>query len=98
MAAGLVEEDSRLGTVLAHLQEPLLARRPTLELVGQLLAGMAGAILGGYSEHEVHPAQEAHASNGSAWEITRELFQMGALETINPDAPRAEWVLRVPAW
>ena len=97
MAAGLVEEDSRLGTVLAHLQEPLLARRPTLELVGQLLAEDGGAILGGYSEHEVHPAQEAHASNGSAWEITRELFQMGALETMNPDAPRAEWVLRVPA-
>ena len=39
MLAGLVEEDSRFGTVLAHLQEPLPARRLALGLVSQLLAG-----------------------------------------------------------
>ena len=39
MLAGLVEEDSRFGTVLAQLQEPLPARRLALGLVSQLLAG-----------------------------------------------------------
>jgi hypothetical protein len=37
LLAGLVEEDSRLGTLLAHLQKPLDFRRPTLELIGQIL-------------------------------------------------------------
>ena len=36
---GLVEEDSRFGTVFARLQEPLLGRRPTVELVGQVIRG-----------------------------------------------------------
>lgn len=38
MLAGLVEEDSRFGTVLAQLQEPLPGRRLALGLVSQLLA------------------------------------------------------------
>ncbi|MDA8018116.1 MAG: ATP-binding protein [Thermoanaerobaculia bacterium] len=37
MAIGLVEEDSRFGTVFAELQQPLDARRPTLELAGQMM-------------------------------------------------------------
>ena len=37
MAIGLVEEDSRFGTLIAELQEPLAHRRPTLELVGQMM-------------------------------------------------------------
>jgi len=39
LAAGLVEEDSRFGTLLAELQEPLGHRRPTLELLGQMISG-----------------------------------------------------------
>ncbi|MCO6435112.1 hypothetical protein, partial [Nitrosomonas nitrosa] len=35
--AGLVEEDSRFGTLFAHLQAPLNYRRPCLEIVGQML-------------------------------------------------------------
>lgn len=34
---GLVEEDSRFGTLFAELQEPLAARRPGLELVSRLV-------------------------------------------------------------
>lgn len=37
MLCGLVEEDSRFGTLFAYLQEPLGARRPTLELLTQVL-------------------------------------------------------------
>lgn len=37
MLVGLVEEDSRFGTLFAELQEPLAYRRPTLELVGQVM-------------------------------------------------------------
>ncbi|HUL58301.1 MAG TPA: ATP-binding protein [Anaeromyxobacteraceae bacterium] len=37
MAIGLVEEDSRFGTLVAELQAPLPHRRPTLELVGQMM-------------------------------------------------------------
>ena len=38
---GLVEEDSRFGTVFARLQEPLPGRRPTVELLGQIVRGAA---------------------------------------------------------
>ncbi|HED35739.1 MAG TPA: AAA family ATPase [Gammaproteobacteria bacterium] len=37
MVTGLVEEDSRFGTLFAELQAPLSHRRPTLELVGQMM-------------------------------------------------------------
>lgn len=37
MAVGLVEEDSRFGTLLAELQAPLTHRRPTLEVTGQMM-------------------------------------------------------------
>ncbi len=43
MVAGLVEEDSRFGTLLAELQEPLPYRRPTLELVGQMITEVGAA-------------------------------------------------------
>lgn len=35
---GLIEEDSRFGTVFAELQAPLVERRPSVELIGRLLA------------------------------------------------------------
>jgi ATPase family associated with various cellular activities (AAA) len=38
MLAGLVEEDIRFGSLFAALQEPLLARRPCLGLLGALTA------------------------------------------------------------
>jgi hypothetical protein len=46
MLAGLVQEDSRFGTLFAHLQEPLTSRRLTVGLVSQLLArnGLAAEI------------------------------------------------------
>ncbi len=39
VAAGLVEEDSRFGTVFANLQAPLPHRRPCLETLGQMFNG-----------------------------------------------------------
>lgn len=39
MLVGLVEEDSRFGTLFAALQHPLQQRRPSLELVTRLLGG-----------------------------------------------------------
>jgi hypothetical protein len=44
---GLVEEDSRFGTVFARLQEPLPGRRPTVELLGQIVRGAGEAGLDG---------------------------------------------------
>jgi hypothetical protein len=38
MIAGLVDEDSRFGTLFAHIQAPLPYRRPCLETVGQMMA------------------------------------------------------------
>lgn len=32
-----------------------------------------------------------------AWEICRPLLHCGLLEVVNPDVPRAEWMLRIPA-
>ncbi len=37
MLVGMVEEDSRFGTLFAKLQEPLAYRRPCLELLGQVM-------------------------------------------------------------
>ncbi|MFZ2360041.1 MAG: hypothetical protein WA040_11935, partial [Anaerolineae bacterium] len=45
--AGLVEEDSRFGTVFARLQEPLPGRRPTVELIGQVMRGAGDADMDG---------------------------------------------------
>ena len=39
MAAGLIEEDIRFGSLFAALQAPLAARRPCFGLLGWLLAG-----------------------------------------------------------
>ncbi len=84
MAAGLVEEDSRFGTLFAELQEPLAQRRPTLELLGQ----MAGDVDG-------HQSGEV-AGERDAWTICRPLVEAGFLAVADREAPRAEWVLRVP--
>jgi hypothetical protein len=37
MFIGLIEEDSRFGTIAAELQQPLESRRPTVELAGQIM-------------------------------------------------------------
>jgi hypothetical protein len=78
MAIGLVEEDSRFGTLLAELQAPLTHRRPTLELVGQMM--MEPGAIG-----ETDP-----------WTICRPLINAGLVEILNKQAPRSEWLLRVP--
>lgn len=41
MLGGVVDEDSRFGTVFAEFQAPLAQRRPTVELMGQVLLGEA---------------------------------------------------------
>lgn len=78
MAAGLVEEDSRFGTLFDELQKPLGLRRPTLELLGQLASG-------GGSPGE-----------SDSWSVCRPLVDGGFLAVTDPEAPRAEWALRVP--
>ncbi len=78
LLAGIVEEDSRFGTLLARLQEPLATRRPTLELAGQTLS------------------KEPSDGHSDVWENCCGLLRIGAIEALNPDAPRSEWALRVP--
>lgn len=39
MLAGLVEEDSRFGTLFSELQQPLALRRPMLETLGHIVRG-----------------------------------------------------------
>lgn len=78
MLAGLMEEDSRFGTLIAQLQAPLPARRLCLETIGQILT------------------QSRLSPQIDAWSICRPLVQTGLIELSNQDAPRAEWVLRVP--
>ncbi|SEQ06966.1 ATP-binding protein [Nitrosomonas ureae] len=71
---GLVDEDSRFGTLFAHLQAPLNYRRPCLEIVGQMLAN----------------------NSIEGWNICQPLLN-GFVTIPNRDAPRSEWVLRIPA-
>lgn len=78
MITGLVEEDSRFGTLFAELQEPLNHRRPTLELVGQMMI------------------EEALVGESDPWTVCRPLFELGLVEAPNRQAPRSEWLLRVP--
>ena len=75
--AGLVEEDIRFGSLFAALQEPLLARRPCLGLLGALSAS-------------------TEAGPGEWWDAVRRLIEAGLLVAENKQAPRAEWVMRVP--
>jgi len=79
LLAGLVEEDSRFGTLFAELQEPVGQRRPTLELTGRVIA-----------------AGEARLGETDAWTLCRPLVEAGLLEIPNRQAPRTEWLLRVP--
>jgi len=77
MLIGLVEEDSRFGTLFAALQQPLAFRRPCLELLGQIM--------------------EAVAEDN--WDIAlacQSLVADGMVDLINEEAPRSEWLLRVP--
>jgi len=76
--AGLVEEDSRFGTVMADLLAPLQHRRPTLELLGQMVSD--------------GPAP----GEADAWARCRGLLDEGFLVTPDREAPRSEWLLRVP--
>jgi hypothetical protein len=78
MTAGIVEEDSRFGTVMADLLAPLPHRRPTLELLGQMVSD--------------GPAP----GESDAWSTCRGLLDDGFLVTPDREAPRSEWLLRVP--
>lgn len=72
---GLVEEDSRFGTLFAALQAPLVQRCPCLELVGHIMG-------------------ESTAVN--PWRTCQPLLKAGLLAADYQEAPRSEWVLRVP--
>jgi len=72
---GLVEEDSRFGTLIATLQAPLAQRRPCLELVGHIMG---------------------HSNTISPWRICYPLLEAGLLTADSREAPRSEWMLRVP--
>jgi hypothetical protein len=76
---GLVEEDSRFGTLFAWLQEPLAHRRPCLEVVNQ---AMRDENIG----HQADPRP-----------VCQPLLSANLIAVTNSDAPRSEWVLRVPA-
>jgi AAA+ superfamily predicted ATPase len=76
---GLVEEDSRFGTLFAQLQAPLASRRPCAELVGQIML-----------DHNASDTPDV-------WRVCRPLLANSLVEVANHDAPRSEWVLRVPA-
>jgi hypothetical protein len=78
VAAGLVDEDSRFGTVFLRMQEPLPHRRPCLETLGRMIAG------GGWLD------------GPDAWGLCQPLLSAGLVEVLNRDAPRSEWVPRVP--
>ena len=75
--AGSVEEDSRLGTIVAQLQAPLNHRRPVLEFLGQC----------------AKPAQQTYTE---PWKVCRPLLDAGLLIPLDMQAPRSEWVLKVP--
>jgi hypothetical protein len=78
MVTGLVEEDSRFGTVFALLQSPLPQRRPCLELVGRIMT------------------EEGQDGYKDSWGICQPLLSAGLIDVFNRDAPKSEWVLRVP--
>ncbi len=77
--AGLVEEDSRFGSIFEQLQAPLLRRRPSLEMIAYLLA----------DDHA--PARP------DPWHLGRVLIGAGLAVVDDEQAPRSEWLLRVPA-
>lgn len=78
-AAGLIEEDSRFGTVFEKLQQPLGHRRPAMELAGRLLLN------------------EPDENAGDPWKIYSPLFAAGLVNATNREAPRSEWIPRVPS-
>jgi hypothetical protein len=78
MVIGLVEEDSRFGTLLSELQDPLAHRRPTLELAGQMMM------------------DDNAIGESDPWTVCRPLLAAGLVEVLNKQAPRSEWLLRVP--
>lgn len=79
MIVGLVEEDSRFGTLLAALQQPLEHRRACLELVGQVML------------------DETRRAGTDPLSVCQPLLSQALVEVLNGDAPRSEWVLRVPS-
>jgi hypothetical protein len=78
MLVGLVEEDSRFGTLFAQLQAPLGHRRPCVEVIGHMLA------------------DNGWGDGAAVWSVCRPLLESGLIDIANRDAPRSEWVLRVP--
>lgn len=79
MVAGLVEEDSRVGTLFSELQTPMGHRRPTLEMLGRVVMCLP------------------EARDSDPWSICEPLISAGLLDAQNRDAPRSEWLLRVPS-
>jgi hypothetical protein len=74
---GLVEEEPQFGSLFADLQQPIVQRRPSLNLAHDILI-----------ERSFH--------NIDAWSLLRPLLECGFLEALNREAPRSEWILRVP--
>lgn len=77
MLVGLVEEDSRFGTLFAAIQEPLVSRRPCLQLVELIMSDTSGT----------------NYPSG----IYTTLLSAGLVNVSNPEAPRSEFVLRIPS-
>lgn len=74
---GLAEEDPRFAPLFETLQHPLAQRRPSLNLVRDIIA-------------------ENNSSDTDAWTLCNPLVECGLVEVLNRDAPRSEWILRVP--
>lgn len=81
VAAGLVEEDIRFGTLFSALQAPLTARRPCLGVLSWLMS----------------PSNSGNNLPIDTWATCRTLLDAGLLHVENATDPRAEWVLHVPA-
>lgn len=81
LICGLVEEDSRFGTVLGELQAPLPHRFVTLELLDNVLSCQADT---------------SNMGRPDSMAECRSLIALGLVECLNTDAARSEWLLRVP--
>lgn len=57
MVIGLIEEDSRFGTLFAHLQAPVQTRRPTVELLGRIVQHLDA---GGNGWNACRPLTDRH--------------------------------------
>ncbi|MBV8899868.1 MAG: ATP-binding protein [Verrucomicrobia bacterium] len=63
---------------------------------GDLLVSVQGGEERRVSVGLIHHVLAGAAGTGDGWEIVRPLVNGGFLEVVNRDAPRCEWVLKVP--